>query len=346
MSEDGTVTDGKLRVCLLGVGLIAQVVHLPVLIQLDNVELTAVCDVDQPRARAIAARFGIPNVYDDDDNVFTSDDIDAIIICTPSHLHEEQAIAGLQAGKHVLVEKPLALPADAVDRVIAVAEKTDRTLMVAMNNRYRPDTQALRPFATNGELGDVFLTRGAWLNRKMRMVRPTWRHGLATAGGGAMMDLGVQTIDLCMWMLGYPQVASVVTHMHYPEGMEVEDTAGILIRLENGSALSLTVSWSLAAERDRHYMRMLGTRGSGAISPLAVYKEVDTGQMIDVTPNVSLGRENLYTASYRQELSHFVSVARGEMTEALPREQSQIMKVVEMAYRSNREKREIGIDEA
>jgi predicted dehydrogenase len=302
----------KLRVGLLGVGAIAQVVHLPVLSQLENVELTTVCDVDEPRARAIATRFGIPNVHRDDDKVFQSDDVDALIICSPSHLHESQAIAGLQSGKHVLVEKPLALTPEAAQRVLDQAAESDRSVMIAMNNRWRPDTMALRPFALGGELGDIMLTRGAWLNRKMRVVRPTWRHRKATAGGGAMMDLGVQTLDLTLWMQGFPEVASVVTHMHVPEGMEVEDTAGILVRLKNGSAISLTVSWSLVAERDRHYMRLLGTRGSGAIAPLGVYKEVETGQIIDVTPVIALGRENQYTASYRQELSHFVAVARGE----------------------------------
>jgi predicted dehydrogenase len=338
------MNDGeKLRVGLLGVGAIAQVVHLPVLAQMSNVDLVAVCDVDQPRAKAIADRFGIPNVCRDDDVVFASDDVDAIIICSPSHLHEAQAIAGLQAGKHVLVEKPLGLSAESAQRVIDVAEKTDRTLMIAMNNRWRPDTMALRPFASNGELGDVFLTRGAWLNRKMRVVRPTWRHRRATAGGGALMDLGVQTLDLCLWMQNFPDAASVFTHLHYPEGMEVEDSAGILVRLKNGSAVSLTVSWSLVAERDRHYMRMLGTRGSGAIAPLGVYKEVETGQIIDVTPTVTLGRENLYTASYRQELSHFVNVALGIEQEPLPREQVQIMKIVEAGYRSFQEKREVEI---
>jgi predicted dehydrogenase len=333
----------KLRVGLLGVGAIAQVVHLPVLSRMDSVDLVAVGDADRPRANAIAARFGIPNVFGSDDAAFRSDMLDALVVCTPSHLHEEQAIAALQAGKHVLVEKPLAFSPAAVERVIAVAEETGRTLMIAMNNRYRPDTLALRPFAMGGELGDVFLTRGAWLNRKTRVVRPTWRHRRATAGGGVMMDLGVQTLDLCLWMLGFPDVASVITHMHFPEGMEVEDTAGILVRLRSGAAVSLTISWSLVAERDRHYMRMLGTRGSGAIAPLAVFKEVETGHMIDVTPSVSLGRENLYTASYRQELSHFVAVARGEIEESLPREQVQIMKVVEAAYRSAEEKREVEI---
>jgi predicted dehydrogenase len=331
----------KLRVALMGVGAIAQVVHLPVLSQLDGVDLTAVCDIDQVRARALAERFGIPHVFRSDNEVIESPFIDAVIICTPSYLHEAQAIAALEAGKDVLVEKPLALTPEAAQRVIAVAERTGRTLMVAMNNRYRPDTMALRPFATNGELGDVFLTRGAWLNRKTRTVRPTWRHRRATAGGGAMMDLGVQTLDLCLWILGFPEAVSVITHLHFPEGMEVEDTAGILVRLKNGSGISLTVSWSLVAERDRHYMRMLGTRGSGAISPLAVFKEVETGQMIDVTPNVPLTRENLYTASYRQELTHFVKVATGAASEPLPYEQVQIMKIVEAGYRSFVEKREI-----
>jgi predicted dehydrogenase len=334
---------GKLRVGLLGVGAIAQVVHLPVLTQLDGVELSAVCDVDDVRAKALATRFKIPHVYRNDEKVLNSDEIDAIVICTPSHLHEQHAIAGLEAGKHVLVEKPLAMTSAAVERVLAVAERTGRTLMVAMNNRYRADTVALKPFAQNGELGDVFLTRGAWLNKKMRIVRPTWRHRKATAGGGAMMDLGVQTLDLCLWMLDFPEIASVITHMHYPDGMEVEDSAGILCRLKNGAAISLTVSWSLVAERDRHYMRMLGTRGSGAISPLAVYKEMETGQIVDVTPSVSLGRENLYTASYRAELKHFTAVARGEMPQELPLEQLQIMKVVEAAYRSSLEKREVEI---
>jgi predicted dehydrogenase len=325
----------------MGVGAIAQVVHLPVLDDLDEVELAGVCDVDNVRANALAARFGIPHIFRKDEEVFRSDLIDAIIICTPSYLHEEQAIAALEAGKHVLVEKPLALSPESVERVIAVAERTGRTLMVAMNNRYRPDTVALRPFAQNGELGDVFLTRGAWLNRKMRVVRPTWRHRRATAGGGAMMDLGVQTLDLCLWMLGFPKAVSVMTQLHYPEGMEVEDTAGIIVRMANNAAISLTVSWSLVAERDRHYMRMLGTRGSGAISPLAVFKEIETGQIIDVTPNVPVGRENLYTASYRQELMHFIRVATGEIEEPLPREQIQIMRIVEAAYRSFAEKREV-----
>ena len=330
----------RARVALLGLGAIAQVVHLPILSQLEDVDLVGACDADFAKARAIAGRFGIPRVFRTDEEVFVSDDIDAVVICTPSHLHESQAIAALEGGKHVLVEKPLALDAAAAERVVAAAERTGLSLMVAMNNRYRPDAMALKPFADGGELGELFLVRGAWLNRKIRIVRPTWRHRKATAGGGAMMDLGVQTLDLALWLLGFPKVRSIVSHMHRGEGLEVEDTAAMMLRLANGAGISLTVTWNLIAERDRHYLRMLGTRGSGAISPLAVYKEVETG-LLDVTPALPPGRENPYTASYRHELQHFVHVVRGEAETALPREQIELMKTVALAYRSAEEKREI-----
>jgi predicted dehydrogenase len=336
MAEDGQPT----RIALLGLGAIAQVVHLPILSQLDGAELVGVCDADFAKARAIAGRFGIPRVFRSDDDVFAAEDIDALVICTPSHLHESQAIAALEGGKHVLVEKPLALDAAAAQRVVDAAARTGRAVMVAMNNRYRPDAMALKPFADGGELGDLFLVRGAWLNRKVRVIRPTWRHRKATAGGGAMMDLGVQTLDLALWLMGFPKVESIVCHMHHSPGFEVEDTAAMILRLAGGAGLSLTVSWSLVAERDRHYLRVLGTRGSGAISPLAVYKEVETG-LIDVTPNLPPGRENPYTTSYRHELQHFLRVVRREEQAPIPREQVELMRIVALAYQSAGEGREV-----
>lgn len=340
IADDPLNAEDEVRVGVLGLGAIAQVVHLPILSQMKGVNLIAVCDADRGKARAIAARFGIPRVHETDEQVFRSDDLDAIVICTPSHLHEPQARAALEAGKHVLVEKPLALDAEAARRVVDAADASGRTVMVAMNNRYRPDAAALKPFVTGGELGDVFLVRGAWLNRKVRVLRPTWRHRRATAGGGALMDLGVQTLDLALWLLEFPPAASISCHTHAGEGMEVEDTAAMVLRLRNGGAISLTVGWSLVAERDRHYLRVLGTRGSGAMAPLAVYKEVETG-LLDVTPKIAPGRENLYMASYRQELEHFVEVVRSGERVRSPEEQVEIMRLVALGYESAARQREV-----
>jgi len=329
-----------LRLGVLGLGSIAQVVHLPVLSALDGVHIAAVCDADDAKARTIAARFGIPRVYHRDAEVFAAADLDAVIIATPNHLHAEQAEAGLSAGKHVLVEKPIGLDSAQAERVLRVAAEAGRVFMVAMNHRYRPDTLALKPFADGGELGNIFLARGAWLNRKVRVTRPTWRHRLATAGGGAMMDLGVQALDLALWTLGFPTAASVSCHMHPGEGIEVEDTAALIVRLESGAAISLSIGWSLVARADRHYLRLLGSRGSGAIQPLSVYKEVEAG-LIDVTPQLPIDKENLYTGAYRRAFVHFVRAIRGEEAAPLPVDQVELMRIVGMAYRSAREGLEV-----
>lgn len=334
------MANGEFRVGLLGLGAIAQVVHLPVLHGFPGVKIHGVCDADHSKATAIAKRFGIERVYKSDDEVFADPSLDAIIICTPSFLHHTQAIAALESGKHVLVEKPLAIKASDAQTVVDAAEKSGKVLMVAMNNRYRPDIQALKPFASNGELGNVFLVRGAWLNKKMRMGRPTWRHRKETAGGGALIDLGVQTLDLAMWFLDFPKAKSVFCHTHPGENMEVEDSAAVVVRLQNGNAISLSLSWSLIAGGDRHYMRLMGTRGSGSIQPLQVHKEIDQG-ILDVTPMVAPSKENMYTASYRDELEDFVETARGRRPYEVPRDQVHLMEIVAAAYRSAAEEREV-----
>jgi predicted dehydrogenase len=336
MSETAT----PVRVGLLGTGAIAQVVHLPILSQLKTATLQGVCDLDHAKARAIARRFGLPQLFQHDEDVFRAD-VDAVIICTPSHLHEAQAIAALEAGKHVLVEKPLALTAAGAERVLQAAQRAGRSLMVAMNSRYRPDAVALKPFLEGQELGDVFLVKAGWLNSRVRTVRSTWRHRRQTAGGGALMDLGVQILDLCLWLLDYPPIERVVAHLHPGEGMEVEDSAAVVLSTPGGMAISIEVTWSLVAARDRHYLHVLGTRGSASLPPLTVNKEVEHG-LLDVTPQIAPpGKENLYTASYRQELTRFIEVCRGDQPAELPREQVQLMRLMAMAYQSAEDGREV-----
>lgn len=335
-------TPARVRVGLLGTGAIAQVVHLPILSELPGVELHGISDVNTDKARAIGGRFEVPRVFDDDDEVFACDEIDAVVICTPSHLHEAQAIAALEAGKHVLIERPLALDAPGAERVIETAERTGKVLMVALNNRYRTDMRALRPFVRGGELGEIVLLKSAWLNRKMRTVRPTWRHRLETAGGGALMDLGTQVLDLGLWMLGGPRIERVAAHVHPGTGMEVEDTASVMLWAEGGTVLSLDVSWSLLAEHDRRTLDLLGTDGSASVSPLAVYKELEHG-LLDVTPHLRRDSENLYTASYRAQLSDFMDGVRRERGFELPREQVELMRLIELAYRSAKEGRSLEV---
>ena len=328
------MSDGReLRVGVLGTGAIAQIVHLPILKDLPGARIQALCDIDHSKAKSLADRLGVPQVIKKDDDLFTSDDVDAVVICSPSHLHAEQVVAALEGGKHVLVERPLALDAKDAQKAVEAAEAADRTLLVAYNNRFRPDTRGLKSFVASGELGEVFSVHGTWFNRKVRPKRLTWRHRKEKAGGGAFMDLGVQVLDLCLWMLDYPEVDRVCAHVHPGERMEVEDAASALLRLKKGGTISVQVTWSLLGERDRHHVRLFGTAGSASTQPLKVFKEVEQG-VLDVTPQIVPARENEYTASYREELRHFVNAALGADNPPPPREQVDVMRIVSLIYES------------
>lgn len=330
----------RLRVAVLGTGAIAQIVHLPLLKGLPGVEVTAVCDIDGAKATAIARRLDIPHVFDEDAEALASDVVDAVVICSPSYLHHEQVIDALEAGKHVLVERPLAIDPKGAEAAVKAAEDSGLTLQVAYNNRFRPDTRGVKSFIESGELGDVFSVHGTWFNRKVRPKRLTWRHYKRTAGGGAFMDLGLQVLDLCMWSLDYPAVERVSAHLHPGEGFEVEDAASVLLGLEGGTTLSIQVTWSLHADRDRHHIRVFGTAGSASTHPLAVHKEVEHG-MLNVTPQISAGPENVYTASYRRELQHFVTGALSGSALEPPREQIELMRVVSRIYEASEKGKEL-----
>jgi predicted dehydrogenase len=210
-----------------------------------------------------------------------------------------------------------------------------------MSHRFRPDAVALRSFVSGGELGDIYAVRGSWLNRKIPLPQATWRQRPEQAGGGALMDLGVQAIDLCLWLLGYPAVRGVRAIAHV-DGYEVEEAATFLARLDGDVSLSVEVSWVYFAGEDRHYVRLMGTEGSGSLPPLEIFKQLG-GRPLEVTPRQPLprGGENPYTNAYRREIDYFVRAINGEWDADLPREQAVLMGLVQAAYRSIEEGREV-----
>lgn len=327
------------RVGVLGAGAIAQIAHLPLLRQMEGVTLAALADTDRNNVRTIAERFGIPRVYRSPADLWADQEVDAVIIATPSHLHEQQTCDGLQSGKFILCEKPLALSAEGAERVLQTPGAEQR-LMVGMNQRYRPDAADLKTFLSGGELGEAFYLRAAWLNRPISAGRRNWRQRRARAGGGVLMDLGVQMLDLALWLLSYPEPDRVVAHVRRPTGAEVEDAAVLLAHFRTGQVINLEVTWNLLAERERQYLHITASAGAGSLSPLTVTKEVN-GSLVNVTPPVVPHRENLYTASYREEIYQFLRLVRGERQASPPREQITLMRLVDAAYRSAAEQREV-----
>ena len=214
------------RVALAGVGAISQVVHLPILADRSDVELVALADLDQAKAKTIAHRYGVPRVATDAE-LLADDSIDALVLCTPNHQHEDLAVRAMAAGKHLLVERPLALTAAGVERVIEAAKVAGKTLQVGLPHRHRPDALALHSFVAGGELGPVYSVRASTLNRKLPLPKATWRQRRIEAGGGALMDLGVALADLALWLIGYPEVKRV-SAVTSTGDYEVEDAASLV----------------------------------------------------------------------------------------------------------------------
>ena len=328
------------RVGVLGTGAVSQIVYLPILAEREDVELAALSDVERHKARTLADRFAAGRVVDDAE-LFADPDLDAVFVCTPNHLHEEQAIRALEGGKHVLVERPVALTAEGVGRIEEAARASGRAVVAGMAHRFRPDVAALASFVAGGELGKIYAERGSWLNRRIPLQRTTWRQRKEEAGGGALMDLGVPALDLCLWLVGYPRITRVKAALAYGD-YEVEDAATVMAEGEDGLAITVEVSWSYFAGDDHHFARVMGTEGSGSLPPLQVYKQLG-GRPLDVTPRQPLprGGENPYTNSYRREIDHFLRVVAGESESTFPREQAALMSLVAAAYRSAEEGREV-----
>jgi predicted dehydrogenase len=179
------------------------------------------------------------------------------------------------------------------------------------------------------------------MTRLMPGSRHTWRYDRTEAGGGALIDLGVPALDLCLWLVGYPTMRRV-SCIASPRDGSVEDAATLMAETADGIALTLEVSNRLFAGEDRYYARVMGTEGSGSLPPLEVFKQLG-GRPIDVTPRQPRpqGGENPYTNAYRRLLDDFVQSVAGRSHSELLREQVGLMRLIEAAYRSAETGREV-----
>lgn len=331
-----------IRLAVIGAGGIAQVAHIPIWKKLSGVDLVAVCDTNLARAKAVAERYAIPQYYTRDDDVLKRDDIDAIDICAPTHMHMPIALAALSAGKHVLVEKPMALSLEQGRSMVEAARRYQRKLMVAMNVRFRRDAINLKSFIEAGELGDIFYARCGWLRRQEKWSEHSWLFQKQYSGGGVLMDLGIQMLDLSLWLFGNKKAKAVkATLYNKVSKLEVEDTAVAFVHLEDGSSLALEVSWTFLTAQDELYTNLLGTQGWAMTNPLRVMKEVH-GNFTNLTPHVDDKPMSRYKRSYSNELRHFIKCLRDDTPMLSTGEESlDRMRIIEAMYESARRGKEV-----
>jgi len=347
------MSNNALRIGLIGAGAIAQNYQLPAFRKLQNdgsVRLVAVADIDEARVASAAQRFQIPNAFTDYRDLLALDEIDAVSVCTPNDVHKVSTIDALAAGKHVLVEKPIALNAIEGAEMIDAANRAGKKLQVGMCMRFGVGPQAVKRFVDDGRLGEIYHARCHALRR-----RGIPASGVFTQkdkqGGGPLIDVGVHVLDLSLWFLGFPEPSAVSgqTFTKFgrraglvglrgnwdPSIYSVEDYAVGMIRFKNGASIVLESSFASNIEKDEFYTQIMGTEGGAYLNPgdpsqLKIFRE-ESGVLTDTTP---FGlKPNLW---HEAQIESFVRAIRTDSPVEVPGEQAlMVSRLVDAIYESS-----------
>ena len=296
----------RLKLALVGCGAISKMHRLGIQDGAPRIDVTAVVDTDPERARAVAEETGA-EAFESLGDALARGDFDAVDLMLPHHLHESAAVRCFEAGRHVLLEKPMAPTVAECDRILAAAaqaaERHGTLFMVAENAQYWPDVVTARQLVEAGAIGDVVTARAAIFFPPMPDYyggdRP-WRFDHKAAGGGVAMDTGSHWIrPLRMWL---GEVDEVVAALGHPfEKMESESLVRSLLRFESGVVASFDALLTQAPLVPEPVFRITGTAGEIAIDGLGgvrVFDEQSRGGRVE-------GEPGGYMQSYAGEFSDF-----------------------------------------
>ena len=253
----------KTKIGIIGCGGIAEGKHLPALkTQSDRVELVAFCDIVEERAIKNAKAYGTPDakVYTDYKELLKDPEIEAVHVLTPNRMHGPITVDALNAGKHVMCEKPMAKTAADARAMLKAAQDNGKILTIGYQNRFRKDSLYLKKLVERGDLGDIYYAKAHAIRRR---AVPTW--GVFTneyeQGGGSLIDIGTHALDLTLWEMNNYKPQMVMGSTFHKlgkikesgnawgdwdtENFTVEDSAFGMIKMEDGTTIMLESSWAL-----------------------------------------------------------------------------------------------------
>ncbi|MFA3782998.1 Gfo/Idh/MocA family protein [Melioribacteraceae bacterium 4301-Me] len=329
----------KTNIGIIGLGGIAQLVHLPILSKIKDVNILAVSEINKSRLNTVSEKFGILKKFTDYREMLAVPELDAVIIATPTDTHVDIITDCVKANKSILVEKPMVRSYEEAELVRNLLLNSNITFMVGMNLRYRPDAMLLKSLLNSGELGDLFFIKCSWLRKQSSDQQ--WFLNKSKSGGGVIIDLGIVLIDLALWLNNFIPVESVSAQSFHHHTTDVEDSAVGFIRMKNLAVMTFEVSWSLHSEVDSFSLTVYGTKGTAQLNPFKAYRKIESTE-IDYTPAKILNTQSLFKKSYENELKHFIGAVKGNnpvnstADEALLR-----MKLVKSLYESADKREEI-----
>ncbi|MBE7467224.1 MAG: Gfo/Idh/MocA family oxidoreductase [Planctomycetes bacterium] len=348
----------KLKVGVIGVGGIAKT-HFPGWLQSPHVELAALSDIREDVLNKVADELKVPKRYTKTEDLIADKDLDIVDVCTPNMYHAPLSIAALEAGKHVICEKPLAPTPGEIRKMIAARDKAKKLLMTAQHFRFDGRSQALKAELDRGVLGEVYHARSWMLRRAGAPTTPGFvlkKH----AGGGPCIDIGVHILDLTLWMMGNPKPVAVsgitqdrlrkrkgaFSNWGGPIGPEwdVEEFASAFVRLANGATLVLEVSWLLNHDTQGEDMQMwlYGDEGGSHWPSNTLYKTCNESQQ---HMNISLKRNPHNTEPHALECVKFAEAVATGAPSPVPAEHSlDVIAILDGLYRSSAENREVKLE--
>ncbi len=348
----------KLNVGIIGVGRIAKW-HMAGWAESGLTEVVAGCDVNEAPLQKWSQTYGISRLSTSPADLIDDPSIDIIDICTPNNYHAPLAIAAMQAGKHVLCEKPLAPDPDSIRQMIAARDASGRLLMTAQHFRFSGTSKALKAEIDCGTLGRIYHARSWLLRRAAAPVQPGFilkEH----ASGGACIDIGVHVLDLALWFMGNPKPISVtgvartelahrpgafsISGALIPSEMDVEEFAAAFVRFENGATLILEVSWVLHHDTPDEDMQLwlYGTEG-GCHWPKCEIYQTNYATRQHYNRTLKLVKDS--HEPHAQECIEFAQAVVDGAPSPVPAEHSlQVQSILDAVYRSQASGAEICLD--
>ena len=252
----------KVRIGIIGCGGIANGKHMPSLKKLPDVEMVAFCDIVEERAQKAAREYGVEGakVYTDYKELLKDKTIDVVHVLTPNRQHSFITVDALEAGKHVMCEKPMAINSAEAKKMLDAAKRTGKKLTIGYQSRFRADSWYLKKCCEAGDLGEIYYARAQAVRRR---AVPTWGVFLDAEdqGGGPLIDIGTHALDLTLWEMDNYEPAMVVGSTFRkladtenaanawgywdPKKFTVEDSAFGFIKMKNGATIVLESSWAL-----------------------------------------------------------------------------------------------------
>ena len=352
----------KLRIGIIGSGGIAQGCHMKGYAALpDDCEIVACADVNEATAKAAAEKFDVPATYTDYREMLAKEGLDAVSVATPNKFHKDPTIDALNAGVHVLCEKPLGMNADECRAMCATARDSGKILQVGLQSRFNGPSRWMKEYIDAGNMGDVQFARAQALRRR---GVPGWGVFInkELQGGGPLIDIGVHILDLTLFLMGYPKPVSATGRIWDTLGKDpalyngfgdydrskftVEDFAVGMIKFDNGAVVSLESSF-MANGPDKFETFLYGTKAGAKVDPYAsgnTALEIFTEQnklLMDVQPNNIPKVESAHSA----EVKAFVDAIVAGAPSPVPGENGLILNAIfDAIYRSSETGNEEKVD--